>query len=173
MINNKQKIIIFEGADKSAKSTIAQELSNMINVPYFKFKVWDYFKDNKFKNATYFDQPYILEFLKQTGYSVIIDRGYPSEYVYAQVFDRDFDRNFLEKLDIEFSKLNTTIIICFKKNNKEKDEIIPQDKYEKIIEKYLDFSLKTRCKVIILDTSSMDIKTQLLFLMGHLYNKEE
>jgi len=163
-----QRVILFEGQDKAGKSSIAKELSKVLDIPYFKFNVYKYFNDKKFENATYFDQPYLLEFLKQTKYSAIIDRGYPSEYVYAPIFGRNWDEEFINKLDEEHAKLGTTIVICVKKDTKEKDDVIPTDKFEEIRNRYLQFSMKTKCKTILLDTSSMSLQTQILFLIGHL-----
>lgn len=168
-----QKVIIFEGLDKSGKSTIAQELSKILNIPYFKFNVWSYFKKDQFKNATYFDQPYLLEFLKQTGTSVIVDRAYPSEVVYAPVFKREHDKEFLNKLDEEHAKLGTIIVICIKKDVSEQDEVIPKEKYDEIIKGYLEFSINSKCKTILLDTSSLDLQSQIMFLINHINKKEK
>ena len=104
-----QKIILVEGLDRSGKSTIAKKLSNILNIPYFKFEKHRYWEEKKYELATYFDQPYLCELLKQTNYSLIIDRGYPSEFAYAPLFDRELDLNFLRKVDDSFAESGTVI----------------------------------------------------------------
>ena len=100
---NKQKIILFDGPDKVGKSSIAKELSKVLDIPYFKFTKHDYWARKEYELATKFDQPFLAELLRMTGYSLIIDRGYPSEYAYAPVFDRELDEKLILDLDDMFS----------------------------------------------------------------------
>ena len=87
-MSSSQQIIIFEGPDGCGKTNISTALSEKIRVPYFKNKdEWKFFVDNPsyFVNALTYGDPYFLSYLEQTGASVIVDRWYPSEWVYSQV----------------------------------------------------------------------------------------
>ena len=168
---NKQKVIIFEGLDRSGKTSIATETSKLLGIPYFKFEKHNYWDEKKYENATYYDQPFFVELLKQTGLSIVADRAYPSEYAYAPLFDRQLDEKFLRKIDDAHAELGTIIVLCIKRNVNEKDEKVPMDKYKDIISRYLDFSMWTKCHVIILDTTALDLESQINFLISH-FRKE-
>lgn len=149
-----------EGPDKVGKSTIAKELSKVLDIPYFKFTAHDYWDKSEYELATKFDQPFLAELLRQTGYSMIIDRGYPSEYAYGKTFNRNVDLDLIGKLDKMFSNLNTTIVYCEKVNNEEKDERFDIDKYNMLKFNYTQFFIVTKCKHIYLDTTDQDLNKQ-------------
>jgi thymidylate kinase len=169
----KQNVIIVEGVDKVGKSTIAKELSKAMKIPYFKYNIFNYWDKGQFEQATYFDQPYLVELLKQTKYSIIIDRAYPSEFAYAPVFGRNYDEEFLKKIDEKFAELQAVVILCFKYNNNKKDEKVPLEKYKEILDRYLKFITWSKCRVILLDTTSMDLKSQISFLLSNFQTIKE
>ena len=173
---NKQKIILFDGPDKVGKSSIAKELSKVLDIPYFKFTKHDYWAKKEYELATKFDQPFLAELLRMTGYSLIIDRGYPSEYAYAPVFDRELDEKLILDLDDMFSKLNTTIVICTKGNIVEHDEKAPIEKQDKLIERYKDFYNNTKCNKIYLETSLVDLDKQIKTIterLSEIYSEQD
>ena len=158
---SEQKIILFEGPDKCGKTTIAKELSKVLAIPYFKFTAHDYWDKSEYELATKFDQPFLAELLRQTGYSMIIDRGYPSEYAYGHTFNRNPDLDLIAKLDDMFSKLNTTIVFCYKKKHNEADEKVSISKYSTLRNLYQSFMLVTKCNGILLDTTNQDLNKQI------------
>ena len=162
----KQKIIIFDGVDRCGKTEIALALSNELRIPYFKNhlekKYWD--STNGFANALKYDQPYFLQFLEQTGYSVIIDRSYPSEYVYSQIYNRQTDFSLITEIDRRFAKLDTFIVVPYRddySNVRKTDELISEDKFDLIHEKYKEFCQFTRCKTLRLNVDDEDLKREL------------
>src|SRR3954464_5618431 len=88
--------IIFDSPDGTGKTNIAQALAKELRVPYFRMgSQHDNWRARKFKEALEFDQTYISEFLSQTKHSVIIDRAYPSEWVYSRVYGRETNEEVL------------------------------------------------------------------------------
>lgn len=172
-INTKQKIIIFEGHDNSGKTILSTELSEALGIPRFKFSSCHSHFATKydFLLRTYYDQSMFIEFLEQTGYSIILDRSYPSEYVYGRVFNRPVDDKFILELDERYSQLNTTIIICDKRDafkGYKEDEVVDVCNLVVIKKTYKQFFKLTKCNTIFLDTTKQnlygDIKTIIKFL---------
>jgi len=161
-MNTNQKIIIFSGHDYSGKTTIAKKLSQEIGIPYFKDKTTLKKFKEKDRLVVYLnDQNYIIQFLEQTKYSVIIDRAYESEWVYSQVFHRKQNYELLDDLDYRFSRLGTKIIICEKDLKRYKDEVIGIKKIAMIKKKYHDFCQWSRCETLIINTTDEDLISQI------------
>jgi thymidylate kinase len=164
-----QRIIIFDGPDGCGKTEMGKELSKRTGIPYFRMATQhENWRTGKFKEALEFDQTYIAEFLKQTCYSAIIDRAYPSEWVYSSVFKRETNPAVLRSVDGIFSELGADIIIPVKESyerNRE-DEVIPSDKYKAIHDKYIEFSKWTRCRAWVMNVDSLgcDIEREIKFL---------
>lgn len=146
-----QQIYIFDSPDGTGKTEIAKELSFRTNIPYFKMTTeHENWRKGKFKEALQFDQTYLVEFLKQTGYSAIIDRAYPAEWVYSKVFKRETDERVLLDVDQKFANLGATIIMPLKHDysNSREDEVVPQEKLVELHSTYRDFSEWTNCGVV-------------------------
>jgi thymidylate kinase len=158
-----QKIIILEGCDGTGKTEIGKELSRILNIPYFKNnKEHIHFFDENITKYRFLDQLYIYEFLKQTKYSVIIDRAFPSDIVYTNVFRPNKELiNTLYDIDEKFSNLNTIIIYCYKQNHFIDDEIIDSSKYLSITNEYEKYLLYTKCRVINLNTTDENLNREI------------
>ena len=165
----KYNIIIFEGIDGTGKTNISKELSKRINYKYLKFKP---------ESNRWFD-PEIdliygvrkeLFYLKEFNLKVILDRHFPSEYVYSQVYNRPFLEKLLRKVDLEFKKLKTLIIICVKNIKNYEDELLKFDDetYKKIKDKFVEFSKWTKCNVILFDTTNEDLENQMKRILNYL-----
>lgn len=145
------KIIIMEGPDGCGKTEIGKGLSKVLGIPYFKMTTevqnW---RKGKFKEALEFDQTYLLQFLKQTGHSAIIDRAYPSEWVYSQVYNRETNEDIMQMIDYGFSKLDTHIVIPWREDysNNRHDDLVTNDKLQAIHDKYFEFMKWTGCDKI-------------------------
>ena len=160
---NKQTIVILEGHDKSGKSTIATALSEQLNIPIFKVVRNKYWWDPEI-NLKYLTEG-ITQFIEQTKTSVILDRWVPSDYMYSKLFNRPINYDTIFNIDERLSKLNTTIIYCHK--NKEAFEFDEEDKefinmtmYDKMTELYREYSDKSKCNHLWLNTSDENLFEQ-------------
>jgi len=154
-----QKIYIFDSPDGTGKTEIGKCLSSVYGIPYFKVTTeHDNWRKGTFIDALRFDQTYISQFLEQTGQSVIIDRAYPAEWVYSQVFGRKTDDAVLKRVDTTFARLGTTIVIPLRHSYKGSrvDEVIPEDKLQLIHDTYLKFAEWTACNTIQLYVDDFD-----------------
>ena len=160
-----QKLIILEGPDRTGKSNIAQELSRRLFVPYFKNNdEVKNFLDPKdyYVNVLRYADPYFVSYLKQTGHSVIIDRHYPSEWVYSQVFKRKTDIEALRRTDEAMAGLGVKIVICWRSSyaNREDDDfpgVINEEKLQKIHDGYVKFREWTQCESIWLNVDDENL----------------
>lgn len=150
-MKTRQEIILFEGPDGVGKTSIARGLSQATGIPYFKMNSeHDNWRKGKFREALEFDQTYLTQFLKQVRCSVIIDRAWPSEWVYSKVFKRETNHDILYQLDKEWADLGARIIIPWREDyskNRE-DELVPKDKLKSIHDAYFDFIDWTACDTI-------------------------
>lgn len=162
--NKSQVVVIVEGHDKTGKSTISAELSNKLSIPIFKLK----------KNKKQFDQLIDLfygvestvQFLEQTGCSVILDRFYPSEYAYSKVNKRFTNIKKILELDKRMSRMNTFIIVCYKDSkmyeidHADFDTTTPED-YTVLTQTFREFGKSTKCPILFLNTSDKNLKNQI------------
>jgi len=159
-----QKILFFEGVDKTGKSSIAKRLSEIISTPYFKNTTEKlFFTDKTITKYRWLDQLYLYEFLKQTGYSVIIDRGFISDLVYTRIF-RKKNKETIEKLiivDKLFASIGAKIIYCYKTKNTLVDDVIDIDKYSSLSNEYDRFLKLSFCEILKLDTTDEKINEQI------------
>ena len=161
--NANNTLIIFEGHDNAGKSTIANKLSTLINVPVFKherasMQSWDTVA------SLLYAYDAIAQLCENVKPSIIFDRLFPSEYAYSRVTKRlTIDKKIFE-LDKRFSKLNTFIIVCYKQSNKyisDDTSEVSIIEYNALTEAYIKFAKMSECEVLLLDTSNEQINTQL------------
>lgn len=172
----RQRVIILEGPDGCGKTNIGQALSRRTGFPYFKptteREMW---RDRSFKLALEYDQPYIAQFLKQTGYDAIFDRAYPSEWVYSQVFKRETNMAALEQVDRMFADLGAQIIIPWRDDysRNEKDDLVPADKLQELSDKYFEFIKWTKCDCIPINVNHYknDLEAELKYLFDILQER--
>ncbi len=160
----KQTIIIFEGHDKSGKSTIAKALSERIQIPIFKVKRNKYLWDATV-NLNYLTEG-ITQFIEQTKSSVILDRWHASDYVYGKLFDRDVSYRKIFEIDERLAEIDALIVVCYKKESayipdEEDKEFITMNDYSKMTELYKEFILETKCRFVFIDTSDENLEHQL------------
>ena len=131
--------IAFVGPDRTGKSNIAAALSEKLKVPVFKNSgEWatDLKSEDYFLGLLKFGGPFLMDFIRQTDVSVIMDRFYPCEYAYAKAFNRETDEKTIWWLDSEFACAGGKMIFCLKKDYSGcKDDVYPDDlPEEKLIE---------------------------------------
>lgn len=149
-----RKIIVFTGVDKTGKTNISKELSNILNIPRFKDPLESRFINSPqdFENLFYFSQLYLVGLLKQTNYSIILDRGWPCEYAYGKILRKEFfDENKFWEVDNKFSELKPYIIFLKRKEYNKRDEHIPKRFFKDLEKRYEEYILKTKCNVLKVD----------------------
>jgi hypothetical protein len=161
-----QRIIIFDSPDGTGKTTIAKGMSMDLGIPYFKYNgEHDYWREKKFKTALEFDQPFMLQYLKQTGAEIIWDRAWPAEWVYSCVFERETNHEVSNFLNKEYAKLGAWIIVPMRHNylNNKQDQIIPYEKLIDIHNAYDIFCNWTDCNTIriYVDTFAENLEKEL------------
>lgn len=148
-------IVIFTGHDGSRKTSIAKEFSKQMGVPYFKDQdEHRTFLAGKYGDSSlYFSQYYLAKFLEQVGCSVVMDRGFPDELVYGDVFDRDISRPLFWDVDAKWAKLGTFVVICEKLNlDGYQDPLITLENAFRVRAGFRKFSRLTECKCVLINT---------------------
>lgn len=164
-----QKIIVLDGPDGCGKTNIAQGLSLEHKIPYFKMP---HEKDNwRSKDPECWTQELVygerrqIELLKQTKMDVVIDRAYPSEWVYSKVFDRYTDIGTLEQCDVAYARMGAYIVIPLRHDYSKcrKDDLVPMERMQEIHDRYLEFTKWTKCSCIVIYTDDFknDLKWEL------------
>jgi len=161
--------VAFIGPDMTGKSNIAEALSERLSIPVFKNSgEWKTQLDspNYFLNLLRYGGPFLMDFMKQTNVSVILDRFYPCELVYSQAFDRDTDHQAIAWMDEQFSNEGGVFILCLRKDYSGLvDDVFPEDlpgeKLEEIGSLYKDFAKWSQCEVMTLYTDDWDINRQI------------
>lgn len=168
-----QKLVIFDSPDGTGKTNISQALSRELKVPYFRMdSQHDNWRKGRFKDALEFDQTYLASFLRQTKTNVIIDRAYPSEWVYSKVYKRKTNNEVLKQVDAEFARMGAYIVVPLRRDytNSREDEVVEATVLPHLHDVYLEFCDWTRCSTIkiYVDDFQDDIAKQLPLLLKEL-----
>lgn len=163
-----QNVIIFDGPDMCGKTEMAQHLSRMLNIPYFKNTCEKKFFEKDpgyFTKALKYGDSYFASYLKQTGASVILDRSFPSEFVYSQIMSRETNWDILRMIDTMFTDVCTKIIIPVRTTYLGiKDDIfdvLDESKLSMIDKKYREFAMWTSCDTLILNVDDEDLEREM------------
>ena len=164
----RQHVVILDGPDGCGKTNIADRLVDFIHAPVFKNKgEWANFseKDNGFfKNCLAYSHTHLLEFIEQTGYSVIFDRAYPSEFVYSAIFNRETDWDALRWCDEKCAQLGTKIIVPLRSNYGgiiDQFDFVNEEILLKAHDKYLEFLDWTKCETLHLNVDDEDLDREI------------
>lgn len=156
-------ILIFEGVDKSGKTTIAKAFAQKHRYYYFKHSNQQLTMQsmNRFKSVV--EATFFIDFLSQINLDLIIDRGIPSEVVYSAVYHRPQNINDIFELDRQFSNINSVIIYCEKDHDKNtfNDECINYEDIEPLKQAYRTYLKSSSMPSLILNTTNEDLVTQL------------
>lgn len=166
-----QKIMIMEGPDGTGKTNIGYAISQILKVPYFRMgSQHDNWRKGRFKDALELDQTYLVELLRQTRYDLLIDRAYPSEWVYSRVFERETNMKVLTEIDQAFAKMGAYIIVTLRRDYGKgpADDLIPSRLLPRLHEAYLDFVRWTKCSVVTIYVDDFEgrLDRQLPAIMG-------
>jgi thymidylate kinase len=172
MYVGQQRLVFLEGCDRTGKTNIAKALSAATGIPRFKAtSEHDAYLSSKvskrelFLNQLRYADPRVCDLLKQTGQSVIFDRGFPSEYVYSQVMNRETDMKMLMHLDEEWSKLGTIVIICHRSSYEgivdDLDPKITASVLQTLTDMYKNvFASWSKCKIHTLCVDDEDLQRE-------------
>ena len=144
------------------KTHMGMELSRQTGITYFKNSdEHKYFlKDpNYFVNAVRYVDTYFTSYLEVSGASVILDRAWPSEWIYSRVLGRNSDPGVLEELDARHAALGTYIVIPFRSDYSSFKDDYDQvnDNIRKIHDLYMEFSTWSKCKVMTMNVDDEDL----------------
>ena len=165
----KQTILFFVGPDMCGKTEIAKATSAAIGVPYFKASSeHDSFLSSKvtkreaFLNQLRYADPRVFDVLKQTGYGLIFDRGFPCEFAYSSVMNRETDLTMLRHMDEMWASIGAKIVLCYRKEGyrgivDDLDPSIDSLQLQLIERAYRTFSTWTRCQMAELAVDDEDL----------------
>jgi len=160
--------IAFIGPDMTGKSNIAAELSRQTGIPVFKNSgEWKTQLDSPdyFLNLLRYGGPFLMDFMHQTDASVILDRFYPCELVYASAFERPTDLDAITWMDDKFAEVNGKFILCLRKDysglvDDQYPDQLPPEMLKVLDKHYRTFYETTTCECLILETDDMDLNKQ-------------
>jgi len=162
-------ILIMEGHDKAGKTTIAEALSKQISYPIFKDPRRKQIIKHNDTSAAVQAGLLLANFMHCTKPDIILDRFYPSEIVYSQVLNRKTNIWDLWKTDRIMANTEARIILCYKSNIKQKDEIHNIEILKQVKDKYFEFANKTKCNTLMLDTTDEGINAQIQKILDWIY----
>lgn len=171
MLKMTQHIVFFVGPDRCGKTEIAKATARRLDVPYFKASSeHDSYLSSKvtrreaFLNQLRYADPRVFDVLKQSGHSLIFDRGYPCEYAYARVFDRATDTKMLLHMDEMWASLGAVIVLCVRSTYEgivdDLDPNIDASKLCEIHDAYDDFASWTKCRIMQLNVDDEDLERE-------------
>lgn len=147
--------IIVVGPDRVGKTTTVKNLAKLTGLPTFKAPAEKKIFKEGGRQSLAFDYT-LTHFLSQTGTRFISDRGYPCEWVYAGVFDRDTDWDLLDSIDVQHGNLGTVIVYLWSSIvPTEEDDIVPKDMYWQVVDRYDEFCQRTTCRLVSYDCCDM------------------
>ena len=157
---------------------MAQELSRRINVPYFKNRdEHKYFlaDPSYFLHAARYVDTYFASYLEVTDVSIILDRAWPSEWVYSQALGRPTDMGILRELDERHSELGTRIIIPYRTDYSKcvDDYEIVNQNIQKISDLYQEFQAWSKCSSLLLCVDHENLELEMNETMEFLQESDQ
>lgn len=162
-----KRIIIFEGADQSGKTTIAKALAEKLNYSYFKNPSQKkQFKIRSNRVVWIAEAAYLIALLEQTDLDkIVLDRWVGSEFAYSFAFNRSTRYDLVFEFDDKMADLGAMMIYCVKDNYENyEDDLISEEDREKIREGFRRYLHKTEIPTFYLNTTDEDLKKQLTLI---------
>lgn len=162
------------------KTEIARATATALRVPYFKassehesFLSSRVTRREAFLNQLRYADPRVFDVLKQTGYSLVFDRGFPCEAAYSRVLGRETDETMLSHMDEMWASIDAHIILCYRENGyagivDDLDPTIEATTLKEIEAAYFDFVRSTRCHVLRLPVDDEDLGREVSDIIKHL-----
>ena len=171
------RLIFMEGPDGCGKTEIGRGLASRLLIDYFKVETEaENWRKGQFITALRFDQTYLAQLACQCrSMQIVVDRAYPSEFVYSHIFRRDTDLPTLTKVDQEFAQAGAQHVICLRKNYSKNrpDPLVPKEKLQELHDDYLWFIEWTKCDVVAIyvDTYLDSLGRELDAIVPHIMNR--
>lgn len=167
-MTSRQKLVFFIGPDRCGKTQISKAVSKALNIPYFKatsehtsFLSTRVSTSDQFLNQLRFADPRVLDILRQTGHSVIFDRGFPCEYAYSKVMGRETDMVMLKHVDEAYAALGAAVVFCHRSSyNGIRDDLDPsigQELLDRLHAAYELFTYWTKCRLLRLNVDDENL----------------
>ena len=159
-----------EGPDGTGKTNIAKALADKYDMKVYKneaeFRLYDEDSTNKFVNLLRYSGPAEYHMVKLLSPDIIFDRNYISEYAYSKAFNRETDLALIKAFDSLYSKLNSMVIYCYKKEYKNyKDDFIDLEKINEIDSAYRQyFDTINTLPSHMIDTTNENLSEQVRLL---------
>jgi len=177
---NDQTLIVFCGADKTGKTEIAHALSEKLGIPYFKAsnEKAKFRNDKDFINEMRHADPRMLDFLNQTGYSLIMDRGWPCEWVYSRFLERPTDEEATRNSDRHFAEMGAKVIVCYRTNyeglyDEDRPDLLTTQNLEYLSHLYHQFENWTLCDVYYLNVDDEDLDREVAEIMNFIETQKK
>lgn len=159
-------IIIFDGVDNCGKTEISHALVEKVLTDHTYFKVKqerihvEKLDPKILKTSHELQLNFFYELARQSNLNIVMDRFYPSEYVYGSLF-REINEDLIWEFDRQFAELGVKIIIPVKGDEFLEDELWTKEQLIAIREKYKEFAQKTKCEVLVLNTEDENLEREL------------
>lgn len=128
--------VIIEGGDCTGKTPLCEMLSNRLKIHVISMQS----QLSKYGNVDIerVSRVFNYNLVLFRHFSFILDRGYPSSWVYSKIYGRTEDLSYLDEIERELNP-QVFVLICsdLEMLKKRKDEIIPEDDYEKLQKEYI------------------------------------
>jgi len=175
----RQLLLFFVGPDMCGKTQIAQEISKVLGVPYFKatsehtsFLSSRVSKNDQFMNQLRFADPRVYDLLRQTKHSVVFDRGFPCEYAYSRVLGRETDMIMIKHMDEAWASLDARIVFCHRNSYKgivdDLDPSINESLLNELHVAYRGFLDWTKCKFLELNVDDENLNREVTDIVNYL-----
>ena len=130
-------IIVVEGPDLSGKSTLAKNLATELGYKYIK---WPYSSKILEKCPDESGETFLNTIKQFKDVDMVLDRGFISNIVYVEAYDRDYDftyiYNLVEELNPIFISLEPTSQVIHSRYEKRGDDFVNKLELEKLIKIY-------------------------------------
>lgn len=168
-------IILFEGTDSVGKTTLAKAVARHWHIPYYKNTAEERQKlAFETKLLAQYVCPIVIDLFAQLRPNIVMDRFYPSEFVYGQVLPgRTVDLDQLRTIDTAFAQLDPILVFCYKTTYSNFVDVSTQEQFlSQLRAKYCEFLQWTSIRnVVSLDMTTEDLQTQLQTLSAYIYTR--
>jgi dCMP deaminase len=174
-------LLIFEAPDKHGKTELAKRLSRELELSYIKLNNINIEENKKIDLNVSISTHSQLETVTQLYEAGVIkdaifDRFHASEFVYNNLFGRNYDLGYIKGIEDRLLQSNDVILIrpiaspstVIKRWGNE--NIIQASQRRELDRLYDEFYKNTKLDVIEIDTDK-DIEVSFMLLMGELYKR--